>query len=365
VSPTSQLRFGNGCKKMKVDDGVGVSPHLVHSNGITAATSHNSQNVAQIAAAASQLNPFYIDKIFNFQNMFLFSGNGTVSDGGGGGGSASGGPMLNVTAASNHAVVGVKNFPEAHSSQMQSNFQGNVNFNHHHNSNINPTANSLLATTLMQQNLLYNYYNSPAAPSPYLGQAFEHQHHSQQQQLKTKHFNSNNKKVDFSIERILSLPSSPPAEVTKSNLKNDLVNSQQQQVHLLKNSNTSVRFNPSTLTRLGTPMAITAPLPPSMISMISSKQNHHQHHNKNNHVHARNQTRSNNNNNHHSMTVGSSQMTTSHQQQQQQQQQAPVVKSKNAKKYKCDLCGRGFSRSNTLITHRVKLTFWIFFFFYI
>ena len=40
---------------------------------------------------------------------------------------------------------------------------------------------------------------------------------------------------------------------------------------------------------------------------------------------------------------------------QQQQQQNPVVKSKNAKKYKCDLCGRGFSRSNTLITHRVSL----------
>ena len=32
----------------------------------------------------------------------------------------------------------------------------------------------------------------------------------------------------------------------------------------------------------------------------------------------------------------------------------PAPKSKNAKKYKCDLCGRGFSRSNTLITHRVS-----------
>jgi hypothetical protein len=32
-----------------------------------------------------------------------------------------------------------------------------------------------------------------------------------------------------------------------------------------------------------------------------------------------------------------------------------VHKSKNAKKYKCDLCGRGFSRSNTLITHRVNI----------
>jgi hypothetical protein len=40
---------------------------------------------------------------------------------------------------------------------------------------------------------------------------------------------------------------------------------------------------------------------------------------------------------------------------QQKEQQNPVVKSKNAKKYKCDLCGRGFSRSNTLITHRVSL----------
>jgi len=34
--------------------------------------------------------------------------------------------------------------------------------------------------------------------------------------------------------------------------------------------------------------------------------------------------------------------------------QGMLVKSKNAKKYKCDLCGRGFSRSNTLITHRVS-----------
>ena len=30
------------------------------------------------------------------------------------------------------------------------------------------------------------------------------------------------------------------------------------------------------------------------------------------------------------------------------------TKSKNLKKYKCDICSRAFSRSNTLVTHKVK-----------
>jgi len=31
-----------------------------------------------------------------------------------------------------------------------------------------------------------------------------------------------------------------------------------------------------------------------------------------------------------------------------------TTKSKNLKKYKCDICSRAFSRSNTLVTHKVK-----------
>ena len=31
-----------------------------------------------------------------------------------------------------------------------------------------------------------------------------------------------------------------------------------------------------------------------------------------------------------------------------------IHQSKNAKKYKCDICSRAFSRSNTLVTHKVR-----------
>lgn len=110
-----------------------------------------------------------------------------------------------------------------------------------------------------------------------------------------------------------------------------------------------------------TPMAITAPIPAALSSMVSSM-----YHAKNGSTGASsitaqqtNASAYNNSNNGgnqklHINSIKQFATKMSYKNHDVYSQQ-PAVKTKNAKKYKCDLCGRGFSRSNTLITHRVSL----------
>ena len=374
-----QSRF----KKLKNEE-------VAHSNN----NAGNSPNVAAIAAvaaaAASQMNPFYIDKIFNFQNMFLFSGNHNNNIDS----NEQNGPPSSISGISNSSLPG-KSSPTYHHSEASptngsSPFQAAMNNQHHSSS-----SNTLLATTLMQQNLLYNYYNSATSPAAFNTSSF----HQQQQQLLMQHqqkFKATTlplakeaAKSNFSIERILSLPSTSssntPTETTnklkrphsnsefqlhadtfqhhsrppiqqnlalplpvlgsKQSPPPPLVLSNHPHMHYSPKYNAGAnRFiNTNALTKLGTPMAITAPLPPSMLNMISSNANkqHHMRHAKASH--------------HQSSEMSSSSQHFQGPKHVQQPQAPVVVKSKNAKKYKCDLCGRGFSRSNTLITHRVSV----------
>ena len=342
-SPSSQLRY----KKLKTDEA-----HF-HSNG-SGGSPQNMAAIAAAAAAAAQLNPFYIDKIFNFQNMFLFSGNGNAND--------STHPLNgNAHGKSFHADLSSAH-QQQQQQQQQTPLSSHVPFQSSHNNHSGYNCREFLnshqhasAFGSVQQNLLYNYYNAAAAATtttvastPYLNNAnFQSQHQPVTNQLKCKPCPSGGpekaKKNNFSIERILSLPSSSSVScVDPKNKRSDLAivgndpMLSDQAKNLSKSPHVShlmradILLKQSALARLGTPMAITAPLPPSMVSMITS----------NMHAKQRHQAKT-----HHNPVKSHFSV--------EQQQQQPVVKSKNAKKYKCDLCGRGFSRSNTLITHRV------------
>jgi hypothetical protein len=189
-------------------------------------------------------NPFYIDKIFNFQNMFLFSN-----------------PSLNHT---------IDN-PLSHQSFLQN---------------------------------LYGYYNS---------------NNNVQKQSQHK------AKTSFSIDSILSTPNT----ISNSQVQNNKVLPQVNYSSLLAAhqyySQLSATHPPSLASRIN----------PMQKPIINIQQQQQQHHLQIPQVPRQSITRSvesvNNKND-------------------------LVPKSKNAKKYKCDLCGRGFSRSNTLITHRVSST---------
>lgn len=213
------------------------------------------------------MNPFYIDKIFNFQNMYLFPG-----------GNSSG----HMEPANNH-------------------------HNYHSSMPISNPPNPFMLNdlqNLMQQNLLQNFYNYYSSAQNQL---------SVYNQIKPKE--ASKAKNNFSIERILSLP---------SDLKQTNKRPAPQSNIPMPNAKFS-RFN-------HTPIAITAPIPPGLAASIASKQ------------HLTNNSHNNNTKPTPAVILAK-----------EQTQVAPVKSNKNAKKYKCDLCGRGFSRSNTLITHRVSL----------
>jgi len=176
----------------------------------------------------------------------------------------------------------------------------------------------------MQQNLMqnvYNYYNNfnnnPLNPN---GKA-----EPGECNVKT----ATSSKLNFSIERILSMPNSASA-------KNGLLKTCGEYQKSYKKARTSSGFGS------GTPIAFTAPIPAGLSSMVSSmyaaKANGGNHQAAKLQINSIKQFAS-------KMSFGGGGG---------KQQQVSGVKSKNAKKYKCDLCGRGFSRSNTLITHRVS-----------
>ena len=263
--------------------------------------------MAALTGAHGQLNPFYIDKIFNFQNMFLFS-NG-----------------VNTTEPN---VPMMPNLPA------------------HFHTGFQPAATpSQDIHNIMQQNLMqnvYNYYNHSNMMSK--GMKVDSGVHEQQ--------STKIDKGNFSIERILSLPNENNLKYQKS-----AVQQQQYQQSFSRSSNlTNAAHKKSKhLTKMAeisatTPMAITAPIPASLASMVSSIA-YQTPKTSNNNTPSINSIKqfatkmSYKSHHHHSGNASDSYSS---------QQGTPVPKTKNAKKYKCDLCGRGFSRSNTLITHRVS-----------
>jgi hypothetical protein len=148
-------------------------------------------------------------------------------------------------------------------------------------------------------------------------------------------------KNNFSMDRILSLPSKIETlnEVNGSNLKKDdytSTSSENEMTNFLSNNNINSGFpirNPAGFHKLSPQIAISVPLAQS-IPTYSTNSNHRQSHQQ---PHTNSSIKPMRNVFHSKL-----------------EDQPLVYKSKNAKKYKCDLCGRGFSRSNTLITHRVS-----------
>lgn len=332
-----------------------------NSTNINGSQTQNNANAVAAAAAlaaaaaASQMNPFYIDKLFNFQNMFLLSGAAAAS--------ANGAQNSNQdpSLAQYPALNNNKLMPKPH--------------------------DELLAKTslLMQQNLLHNVYNY-YSPSAFHNANLNSSSKSKPNQSTNGSPKNNNElsisvtklantgfntstpnensarlaKNNFSIERILSLPTAAdfghkkqPAEsynypTAQTSDQNGAKQHFRHQMGSVKsNGNYQALVQNAKLNHRFTPMAITAPIPAAMASMVSTPASAFQ-----------------------NLATGSKlgQFKTKHMgafkngaqlNNDKSKDQQPVVKSKNAKKYKCDLCGRGFSRSNTLITHRVSFFFFL------
>ncbi len=317
------------------------------------------------AAAASQMNPFYIDKIFNFQNMFLFSN-------------------AAAAAGANHMSPDLAGIP-------------NVGpfINNRSNSPLLSTTTTTSTTSIapdfhsfMKQNLMQNFF------SYYSNGAFSNPNNPIGTAVNDSNKNGS-KSTNFSIDNILSssnanntnrksnepnslamntagfnLPPPPPLPFASSSCSSSPAqyaahqNYDQSLKHLAKHSsNSSKHFNHhySKMKQTNPPMALTALIPPSLASMISSASSSSSN--------SSNMSRLNS-----IKQFGphkAAMMTNSYKHSSQDSNQSSSnsnsqgvsVKSKNAKKYKCDLCGRGFSRSNTLITHRVSFFFLFYYFF--
>ncbi|CAF0826121.1 unnamed protein product [Brachionus calyciflorus] len=238
--------------KFKLEDSENSS---VSSQEFCSSSSSSTSSSSSSSGIGSN-NPFYIDKIFNFQNMYLFPGSSTP----------------HVQNIPNHQPNFGQQIPNIYNPLM---------LNDLHN--------------FMQQNLIQNFY--PNFNNSVLNQVKD------QTDLKPKN--------NFSIERILSLP---------SDLKNVKKNSD-----IIQSNNSQPIFYPKFNRFNNTPIAITAPIPASVASMLNKPQN---------------------------KPVGSIRGYKIESNSEMNKDTVPPKSNKNAKKYKCDLCGRGFSRSNTLITHR-------------
>lgn len=333
----------------------------INSSTTTATTSLTTSTTT---TASSLMHPFYIDKIFNFQNMFLFSNNGNSA------GNAVGG--LDCTSSNNNLLTSASTSTSSVS-------------------NATPSTNEI-QQLMHQQNLLqnvYNYYNS----SSLLINNIENKIKNSGEQTSGKINGNGNKTTtngnsssklnsnSFSIDNILSTNRSE-SKNQQQNIKTSQNNfdywtlfaahqyfsHMRTQAQLQGNSNNNDNFqqlNYSTAFTGGGGLfnnqdliannsvnggrsnqidvkllnanngnnltaktyASTAPKIPATGSIISLTT-----------------TTQANNNGGLKLNVEKSKFELKDQ----------PVKSKNAKKYKCDLCGRGFSRSNTLITHRVS-----------
>jgi hypothetical protein len=313
-----------------------------------------SQQQQNIDLISNQINPFLIDKIFNLQNMYLFPNLYHQNT-----------KFLKDTASNNLLKVKTE--------KSDSDSPHNINSNQMNPlllpSSMVPTPSLLNTNPNMIQSVLQNYYNSQLflnsinnqnngmnqqlndnnGNRAFMDVLMKNQNLKQQKmnsnELNTNfhsNINDNNNRLPFSIDQILasnqSLPTSSNKNTNSESIKPISISSKttttsgtySQHKKFLKNlhqTNDSTKNGGNGIYTTNTPIAITAPLPSSIID--------------NNQFNIKGKT--------------------TRQQTGSENQNKPVVaaKSKNAKKYKCDLCGRGFSRSNTLITHRVSLLFFI------
>jgi hypothetical protein len=223
--------------------------------------------------ASTLMHPLYIHKIFNFQNMFLFSN------------------PPNVTAA-NH--------------QVQS------------------------TTTKVEKFTIDEYHKRPS-----------------DQMTTNQQANKIKKKMDFSIESILSMSSSSKPVRPQSSIQSHNANVYTQQPNSNQLSMCSAQrliFNIQQQQQQQKQAQYNNLAYYNNIdsSLTSRNQATKQFHKQPNYTHKDQKT--------YAFQQAKTIEVPRH-------QQHPVAKVKNAKKYKCDLCGRGFSRSNTLITHRVTIYF--------
>jgi hypothetical protein len=287
------------------------------------------------------LSPFYVDKIFNFQNMYLFSSNGNSS------------VLPSKSTADNMPVLPSSlhmNNPHVFNPSMDLASQANLLnesesllsplFSHTKNDldedlifcRNKATSHSLKINqeikTIMQHNLLQNYYNLFN---------LNHQNNLKQQtenEMKLESNLASPSKVtnNFSIERILSLPSKQQIGKhvdTSSSSSSTLCSTlgHQSTMTKLNNQNNSRDKNRNYATTNNSvsssylanfpqfthPIAITAPIPID--------------------VHQTNVTND-------EALVKTEKQKKSLYNVSNSLQHPPVPKSKNAKKYKCDLCGR-------------------------
>jgi hypothetical protein len=296
-------------------------------------------------------SPFYVDKIFNFQNMFLFSSNATSTLP-----EKSKSPNVSSFTSpsisnSQHGIqigkadINLHNsINESHSAllaplfnHLQNNLDEHLIFDRANN-NLQNTKLQNELHSIMHQNLIQNYYNMLSLNQQSIAKASPENLSVKNETIVPKVTNN------FSIERILSLPTNQhqinqhrklsslanilPHHNSMTNL-NPQLNSREKSRSFANNSNISSSSYLANFTQFQPPIAITAPAP-SEVMLKAAKSNTNACHR-------------------------AEKLTLSSHPASNVQPQQTVVKSKNAKKYKCDLCGRGFSRSNTLITHRVRI----------
>ena len=295
---------------------------------------------------------FYIDKIFNFQNMFLFSN-------------------AAAAAGANHTSPDLSGIPTS----------GQFVNNRSHSPLLSTTTTTSTTSitpdfqSFMKQNLMQNFF------SYYSNGSFSHSINSNGPTVNDS--KNVSKSTNFSIDNILSSSNGNNSNNRKNNDQNPMgmnttgfnlpppapmpfssssssslaqyaskQNYDQSIKHLAKHtSNNSKHFinHYSKIKQTNPPMALTALIPPSLASMISSASSSSS--SSNNSISRLNSIKQFGP---HKAAMMTNSFKHSNQESQNNSNSNGQVKSKNAKKYKCDLCGRGFSRSNTLITHRVS-----------
>lgn len=336
------------------------SSSTLSSSSISAATFNKTPTVASALAANPLMHPFYIDKIFNFQNMFLFS---------------------------NPGVNGINNSNTNNNSSNEGGITGSTQTNNL----LSQTSNDL--QNIMQQNLLqgfYNYYNTSTLLSNNnnnnnvkndeenkagLASTRGSSHEGSKIGNRTTETSSTKSSNSFSIDSILGGRNVSTKNPYSTKQTEDLqIPSQQksqtfdywtlyaahQYFSQVRTQSTQLasQFHLQNIQNKNNPYLNVPEFSQNPIETVQAKlfnSNLTQQQPKSPVAQA---TQSNANSLYGQNNLHGSSLNVHLDKKFETiltKEQNPVVKSKNAKKYKCDLCGRGFSRSNTLITHRVSL----------